>query len=218
MSRRFHAGMRLFACFAFALLVAAPAAHAGFTDALKKKVTDKATKKAEDAVDKTTDKAEKPAAEGEAAGKGEAAGSGGAGGKVSSVSTKFDFVPGDSVMFMDDFKQDELGEFPSRWRLTQGTFEVAEMEGERWFRCTSADGRVRMKLPAMDALPEFWTFEFDFYATEPMGSALTVEAMSEDGKVAWGAMFPHGSNMYFHTGAVSSSTPFEGGAVPVAIT
>src|SRR5207247_10957047 len=70
-----------------------------------------------------------------------------AGAKVSSVSTRFDYVPGDSVMFVDDFKLDELGEFPARWRLVEGTFEVAEMDGERWLRCVSADGRGRMKLP-----------------------------------------------------------------------
>jgi hypothetical protein len=49
----------------------------------------------------------------------------------------FDLVPAPSS---DDFTQDELGEFPARWRLSVGTFEVAEMSGERWLRCTSDDG------------------------------------------------------------------------------
>ena len=48
------------------------------------------------------------------------------GGKISNVSTKFDYVPGDKVLFMDDFTMDELGEFPVRWTLVRGTFEVAE--------------------------------------------------------------------------------------------
>ena len=118
--------------------VQAEVGHAGFTDALKKKITDKVTKKAEDTVDKTTDKTESATTGSppEAAATSEAATQGGSG-KVSAVSTKFDFVPGDHVLFVDDFTQDELGEFPSRWKLSSGTFEVAEMEGQRWLRCVS---------------------------------------------------------------------------------
>jgi outer membrane protein OmpA-like peptidoglycan-associated protein len=216
MNRHRHLHTLVFASFAFALLASAETSHAGLGDALKKKLGDKAAKKAEAAVDKAADKTEKAATPGEAveAEKGEsgaaATGTGGAGGKVSAVSTKFDYVPGDSVMFMDDFKQDELGEFPARWRLAQGTFEVAEMEGERWLRCTSADGRVSMKLPAMDALPEFWTLEFDFYATEPMASALTVRALGNSERMVWEATYPQGDAMAFRTGAINSSTPREG--------
>jgi len=60
----------------------------------------------------------------------------------------------------------------ARWKLTLGTFEVAEMQGERWLRCASEDGRIHMKMPP--ALPEFWTLEFDFYCADPAPSnALT---------------------------------------------
>jgi len=132
---------------------------AGLGGALKKKL-DKVTKQVEDKADQSGDKvsgagdqATTPGAGGSADKGGGAGGSGGSGaagaGKLSTVSTKFDFVPGDSVIFIDDFTQDELGEFPARWKLSQGTFEVAELEGERWMRCVSADGHVRMKLPAM---------------------------------------------------------------------
>jgi hypothetical protein len=93
-------------------------------------------------------------------------------GQFSAVSTKFDFVPGDSVLFYDDFTQDDLGEFPSRWKLNSGTFEVAEMEGRRWLRCTSSDGEIRMKT---SGIPDLWTLEFDFYGVNLQGSiALTV--------------------------------------------
>jgi hypothetical protein len=51
--------------------------------------------------------------------------------KVSSVSTKFDFVLGDKVVFMYDMAQDEFGEFPASWSLMIGTVKVAEMDGRR---------------------------------------------------------------------------------------
>ena len=217
MSRRRQVGMLLFASFIFAALGLVPASHAGFTDAIKKKLTDKATKKAEGAVDKATGDAEKPVtgkeaetAAGDTAKSG--AGSSAAGAKVSSVSTRFDYVPGDSVMFVDDFKLDELGEFPARWRLVQGTFEVAEMDGERWLRCVSADGRVRMKLPT-GPLPEFWTLEFDFYGTEPMPSALIVSALGSGGNTVWEATFPQGKDLAFRSGEIFSSTTFEAPSV-----
>jgi len=133
---------------------------------------------------------------------------------VSTVSTKFDFVPGDKVVFMDDFAQDEPGEFPARWNLAIGTVEVAEMDGERWLRCMAADCTVRMKLPAMKVLPEFWTLEFDFYGTEPMGSALTVRGVNERGSFAWEATYPQGKDLAFRSGEIFSTTPLEGVASP----
>jgi len=117
------------------------------------------------------------------------------------------------VKFFDDFTQDELGEFPVGWQLKAGTFEVAEREGQRWLRCTSIEGDVRMKLPAMTALPEYWTLDFDFICPEPSGNVLTMKALNGDQEV-WNAVFPYsGQNLAFTTGDVFSNTPVEGGNV-----
>lgn len=189
--------------------------HAGFGDALKKKISDKATKKAEDTVDKKPGKTEKATEGGQktAADEGETPGSpAGGDGKVSSVSTKFDFVPGDSVLFVDDFTQDELGEFPVRWKLLSGTFEVAEQDGERWLRCVSNDGHIHMKVPP--SLPEYWTLELDGNHLDAAGNTLTVTALSSSGGTVWETTFPYsGRNVMFRSGEIFSDTPFEG---PVA--
>lgn len=191
---------------------------AGLGGALKKKL-DKVTKQAEDKANQTGDKvsgdgdeATTPGAD-QSADKGGGAGAAG-GGKVSTVSTKFDFVPGDSVMFVDDFSQDELGEFPARWKLAQGTFEVAELGGERWLRCVSADGHVRMKLPAMAAMPPFWTLEFDGTQLDGAGNTLTVTGLTNSGETVWETTFPYaGTHLFFRSGAINSDTPFESGAI-----
>ena len=39
------------------------------------------------------------------------------------VLSKFDFVPGDKLLYYDDFSQDFIGDFPSKWN-TNGTGEV----------------------------------------------------------------------------------------------
>jgi outer membrane protein OmpA-like peptidoglycan-associated protein len=214
MRRYWRIGVSLLTVIGLSHILLASAGYAGFGDSLKKKVEKEVEAKAEEATGKATGETEEvvEGQEGEAGGK-EPAKAGdspaGKGGGLSSVSTKFDFVPGDSVMLFDDFTQDELGEFPARWRLAEGTFETAESSGERWLRCTSPDGRVRMKLPAMASLPEFWTLEFDLFLPEPMGT-ISVRALSEGDRVAWEAAFPHGQDMQFRTGDIFSATPLEG--------
>ena len=195
-------------------LAAPPHAGAGLGDKLKKKVTGKAEKKAEDTVDKTADDATKQAEgeEGDGASddasveKSEAPkGSG----DVASVSTKFDYVPGDKVLFFDDFTQDELGEFPVHWTLEEGTLEVAEMKGQRWLRSTSVTSRFSMKVPASPALPEFWTLELDFYCGENSGNVLNVYGKKGDAQ-SWALTFPYSAtSAYVESGKVTANTPLE---------
>lgn len=206
-----------FAVVALLISLGAPAGHAGIMDAVKQKVKDKATKKATDAADKATG-SEKAATGGDkaaASGEQKAAPAAGAeSGKVSAVSTKFDFVPGDSVLFFDDFTQDDLGEFPQRWKLVGGTFEVAEMDGHRWLRCVSTSGDIRMKVPP--SLPELWTLEFDFYGVDMGGAiALTVTGLSKSGSDVWAMLFPvSGQYVSLRCGEITSNTSLDVSAVP----
>jgi len=76
---------------------------------------------------------------------------------------KFDFVPGDQVIFEDNLEKEENGEFPSRWDLHRGNAEIAELDGEKviMFR----DGAPRIvpyfKDPKEDHLPDIFTIEMD---------------------------------------------------------
>lgn len=234
MERRTWEHRRLFALTLAVLLacgLAAPVSHAGFGDALKNKLKEKAKQKVDQKTDQTIEKAATDAEKaatgkktGEAAKSTEDAAAGAASpetaaatsekpGKVADVSTKFDFVPGDKVMLADDFTQDDLGEFPVKFKPVIGNFEVAESAGERWMRCVSPDGTVRLRLPE-GPLPEYWTLEFDFLGQEPMESALVVRGMSKDDQTIWEATFPHGKNMFFRTGDFTSDTPLEGSDIP----
>jgi len=207
-------GWLVFLGLALCVGLAVPAG-AGPFDKIKKGADD-ATKKAGETVDKTKQDAGKGSdadAKSEAPASGDAAkGESGAAKseKVSAVSTKFDFVSGDSVMFLDDFTRDDLGEFPARWRLSQGTFETAEMDGERWLRSMSQDGIIRMKMPASTPLPEFWTLEFDFWAEEPMSQAINVRGLDKSENVIWETTFPGSNDMVFRSGDIFASTPYEG--------
>ena len=79
--------------------------------------------------------------------------------------TKYDFVPGNKVIYFDDLEGEEEGEFPYRWNLDQGVFEIARMGGEYWILCTD-DGSIRPKLP-IGPLPEKYTVELEFWSSGP---------------------------------------------------
>ncbi len=76
---------------------------------------------------------------------------------------KYDFVPGDKVIFEDDQKNEENGEFPSRWDLVRGRVEVAEFDNQNTLLFLDASTQIipYMKNPEDDYLPDEFTIEFD---------------------------------------------------------
>lgn len=74
----------------------------------------------------------------------------------SDVWANYDFVPGSQPLYLNDFSGDVVGDFPSRLRWGQGTFEVVETQGMRFLRATSA-GWFAIPLP--ETLPERFTVE-----------------------------------------------------------
>jgi len=148
---------------AVGILAAAMSTQAG--------IFDKAKKKAEEKVDKEVDKALEGKEEQDttiaavASAEGETKTDSGAVAEDMTLYTKYDFVPGNKVIFYDDMKGEEEGEFPSRWKLDRGVYEVVRLGKEYWIMCTD-DGSVRPKMP--DApLPPMYTLEMEFYDNGP---------------------------------------------------
>ena len=87
------------------------------------------------------------------------------------VWSRYDFVPGDTVIFEDGPSPDEEnGEFPSRWDLYQGGAEIAEFDGEPVITFITDSGNMYrkgivpyLKNPEQDYLPDVFTIEFDGY-------------------------------------------------------
>jgi outer membrane protein OmpA-like peptidoglycan-associated protein len=71
--------------------------------------------------------------------------------------TNYDFVPGERVVFVDDFSKDRVGNFPQRLEFKGGNMEVVEWQGERWLS-DDGHGEFYINLPAV--LPERFTMEF----------------------------------------------------------
>ena len=78
---------------------------------------------------------------------------------------KYDFIPGDKIIFDDDLSFEENGEFPSRWDLKHGVAEVAELDGENviMFRGGQPTIVPYLENSDQDYLPAVFTVEFDVY-------------------------------------------------------
>ena len=58
-----------------------------------------------------------------------------------SSSTKYDFIPGDKVIFFDDFSQDAVGDFPALWTTNSaGEINTISIAPGNWFNLNSTDG------------------------------------------------------------------------------
>ncbi len=79
--------------------------------------------------------------------------------------SKFDFVPGDEVIFADGPDiMEENGEFPSRWDLVQGQVEIANVNGENVMMFLDGGEIIPyLKNSNEDYLPDVFTIEFDYY-------------------------------------------------------
>jgi len=76
------------------------------------------------------------------------------------IYSKFDFVPGDKLLFFDDFSRDFVGDFPSKWN-TNGSGELVMINdsSNKWLKLIS--GSNTMYIPNITNLPEEFTLEFD---------------------------------------------------------
>ena len=114
------------------------------------------------------------------------------------IYSKFDFVPGDKLLFFDDYSNDFIGDFPAKWN-TNGSGEVVTVNDskEKWMQILP--GYNTYYIPDVE-LPEEYTIEFDiltFGLDKKTSSQAKLNIMLSDDKA-----FGHGNNH------VTASLPF----------
>lgn len=79
--------------------------------------------------------------------------------------SKFDFVPGEKVIFYEDFSQDAIGDFPALWN-TNGSAEVvtSNLFPGNWLQ-VKPQSYFGIWTDQPIVLPENYTFEFDIIPT-----------------------------------------------------
>ena len=102
--------------------------------------------------------------------------------------SKFDFVPGEKVVALEDFTQDAIGDFPDKWN-TDAAAEIVTIAGKsgRWLKLTKA-GYFTPEF--VKELPDNFTFEFDLtvpptFEGRPLLIAL-VQLENLKSPAAWG--------------------------------
>jgi outer membrane protein OmpA-like peptidoglycan-associated protein len=115
---------------------------------------------------------------------GNQAGQSGPGGKITAEKpeshkptvkwAKYDFVPGQTVIFEDKPSSDEEnGEFPSRWDLYKGNSEIGEVNGENVIMFLSGGTYIvpYLKNSKEDYLPDVFTLEMDVWFSKSASTA-----------------------------------------------
>lgn len=113
------------------------------------------------ASNKTTTKASKPTSE-----------SGTSQPKSSMKSySKFDFIPGEKVVAVEDFGQDAVGDFPAKWNTNAGG-EIVTIDGQKgkWLK---ASDRGLFFPDFVNQLPENFTMEFDMMISEDVSQNMS---------------------------------------------
>ena len=76
--------------------------------------------------------------------------------------SKYNFVPGDEIIFEDDLSIEESGEFPSRWDLLGGNAENAESKDGNIINMDNKT-TITPLMNESEYMPEVFTIEFDAY-------------------------------------------------------
>src|SRR5690606_2288672 len=77
--------------------------------------------------------------------------------------SKFDFIPGEKVIFYDDFSMDNIGDFPAKWNTNGSGEVVTTSDNAKWFELKGNS----IYIPLMEkSLQENYTIEFDLNSSE----------------------------------------------------
>jgi len=75
------------------------------------------------------------------------------------IQSKFDFIPGEKIIFYDDFTSESIGDFPVQWN-TNGSGEIVTLENidGRWFQMTKQGYFIP---ECKESFTDNFTVEFD---------------------------------------------------------
>lgn len=157
------------AMLALALSYSADVDAQGFIKNLGKKVVEKAKQKVEDKVLREEDKAVDAVLDGQS---GSNAKNNRDEAEVEEAeddtpdavgeNVKSDFVRGSVILFEDDFANEQMGEFPSKWDISEGSLEIAAINGKKYAHSNASDSWFSPLMENMKSyLPDVFTLEWD---------------------------------------------------------
>jgi len=83
------------------------------------------------------------------------------------INSKYDFIPGEEIIFFDDFSQAEIGDFPYGWNTNaSGEIVTTNIQPGKWLRFSTATTQTAIWTDELLNLPENYTIEFDIIPIE----------------------------------------------------
>jgi flagellar motor protein MotB len=74
--------------------------------------------------------------------------------------SKYDFIPGDKILFFEDFSQDAIGDFPALWSSnSSGEVKTVSIAQGKWFHLNGENGTYCLQKDI--AFPDNYIIEFD---------------------------------------------------------
>ena len=145
----------------------------GFLGRLKDRAVDAAKRsverKVENKVERETDEAMDGALDGKKKGKA-AVGGDEEEADTEAVDAQYeqsDFVPGATAFFEDNLQSEQMGEFPSKWDLVDGSADVANMKGKKCIHFEPGTRIEPLMTNQQSYIPDVFTLEFDFWMNDP---------------------------------------------------
>ena len=88
---------------------------------------------------------------------------------VDAKNQKSDFVRGSVILFEDDFAGEQMGEFPSKWDISDGSLEVASVNGKKYAHSNTSGTTVFSPLMQnmKSYLPDVFTLEWEEFMCKP---------------------------------------------------
>ena len=166
----------------------ANAQFGGLLNKVKQKVKDKVEQKVDRTIDKALDGAEKKAddtvkgaVKSNASDENQAE-QGEEGKNVQTGGNRSDFVPGAVVLFEDNLAGEQIGEFPSKWDLYDGSAEVATVNGVKAIYMPNDANEViiRPLVKQKSYLGDEFTLEFDWWLQKEEDNAIEIIFTEED--------------------------------------
>ena len=95
-----------------------------------------------------------------------------------------DFVPGAVAFFEDNLQSEQMGEFPSKWDLIDGSADVANMKSKKCIHFEPGSRIEPLMTNQQSYIPDVFTLEFDFWMNDPkteMSNCYELEFKDADG-------------------------------------
>jgi OmpA-OmpF porin, OOP family len=94
----------------------------------------------------------------------------------------YDFIPGEQVLFFDDFAGDHVGDLPTHEDITNGNVTVVDIKGHKYLHTTTGAELV-IALP--EVLPQRFTIEFVMHRQGGNGSGLYIHLGPDDAELSF---------------------------------